>query len=49
MTIPAPEKLDQLSREDLLSLIEQLFSIVKQQQARIAELEAELAKFRPPP
>lgn len=49
MTLPATEKLDQLSREDLLLLVQQLFSIVKQQEARIAELEAELTKFRRPP
>jgi transposase len=49
MTIPAAEQLDQLSREDLLSLVKQLMLIVEKQQARIAELEAEIAKLRQPP
>src|SRR5262249_42695707 len=49
MTIPAVEQLDQLSREDLLSLVKQLMLIVEKQQAQIAELEAEIAKLRQPP
>src|SRR5262249_6109932 len=49
MTIPAVEQLDQLSREDLLSLVKHLLLIVDQQQKRIAELEAEIAKLRQPP
>jgi hypothetical protein len=49
MTIPAVEQLDQLSREDLLSLVKQLMLIVEKQQVRIAELEAEIAKLRQPP
>jgi transposase len=49
MTIPAVEQLDQLSREDLLSLVKQLLLIVDQQQKRIAELESEIAKLRQPP
>jgi transposase len=49
MTIPTVEQLDQLSREDLLSLVKDLILIVNQQQMRIAELEAEIAKLRQPP
>lgn len=49
MTIPAGEQLDQLSREELLSLVKQLMLVVEQQQARIAELEAEITKLRQPP
>lgn len=49
MTIPAVEQLDQFSREDLLSLVKHLLLIVDQQQKRIAELEAEIAKLRQPP
>lgn len=49
MMIPAVEQLDQLSREDLLSLVRQLVQIIDQQQQRIAALEAEIAKFRQPP
>jgi Transposase IS66 family len=41
MTIPAIEQLDQLSLEDLLSLVKHLLLVVEKQQARIAELEAE--------
>jgi len=49
MTIPAVEQLDQLSREELLSLVKHLLLVVEQQQKRIAELEAEIAKLRQPP
>jgi len=49
MTIPSVEQLDQLSREDLLSLVKDLLLLVDQQQKRIAELEAEIAKLRQPP
>jgi hypothetical protein len=49
MMIPAVEQLDQLSGEDLLSLVRRLMQIIDQQQKRIAELEAEIAKFRQPP
>jgi hypothetical protein len=49
MTIPAIEQLDQLSREELLSLVKHLLLVVEQQQARIAELETEIAKLRQPP
>jgi len=49
MTIPANEQLDQLSREELLSLVKHLLLVVEKQQARIAELEAEIAKLRQPP
>ena len=49
MTIPAVEQLDQLSREELLALVKELLLIVSQQQQRIAELEAEIAKLRQPP
>lgn len=49
MMIPAVEQLDQLSRDELLSLVKQLMLVVEKQQARIAELEAEIAKLRHPP
>jgi transposase len=49
MTIPSVEQLDQLSREDLLSLVKDLVRIVNQQQKRIADLEAEIAQLRQPP
>jgi transposase len=49
MTIPTVEQLDQLSREDLLSLVKELIPLVNQQQKRIAELEAEIARLRQPP
>ncbi len=49
MTTPAIEQLDQLSREDLLSLVKHLLLVVEKQQTRIAELEAEIAKLRQPP
>jgi len=49
MTIPSVEQLDQLSREDLLTLVKDLIRIVDQQQKRIAELEAEIAQLRQPP
>lgn len=49
MAIPSVEQLDQLSREDLLALVKQLMQIIDQQQKRIEELEAEIAKFRQPP
>lgn len=49
MTLPSDEQLDQLSREDLLTLVKELILLVRQQQLRIAELEAEIAKLRQPP
>lgn len=49
MTLPSDEQLDQLSREDLLTLVKELILLVNQQQHRIAELEAEIAKLRQPP
>ncbi|MBX3280302.1 MAG: hypothetical protein KF868_20060 [Acidobacteria bacterium] len=49
MTNPAVDQLDQLSREELLSLVRHLLVVVEQQQARIVELEAEIAKLRQPP
>ena len=49
MTIPTVEQLDQLPREDLLLLVKHLLLVVEQQQTRIAELEAEIAKLRQPP
>ncbi len=48
MTLPSVEQLDQLSRADLLSLVQDLLLLVGQQQKRIAELEAEIAKLQPP-
>jgi hypothetical protein len=41
MTLPTEAQLETLSREELISLVRQL-------QARVAELEAELAKLRQP-
>ena len=49
MTSLAIEQLDQFTRQDLLDLIQQLLVVTEQQQPRIAELEAELARLRPPP
>lgn len=47
MTLPTTEQLEQLSQAELVALIKELISLSEQQQARIAELEAELGK-RPP-
>lgn len=49
MIMPAVEQLDQLSRPELLTLIKQLWTVVEQQQERIAVLEAELKQLRQPP
>jgi transposase len=49
MTLPSVEHLDRLSRAELLALVKPLLLVIEQQQRRIAELEAEVAKLRQPP
>jgi transposase len=47
MTLPTTEQLERLSHAELIALIKELISVIEQQQARIAELEAELDRRSP--
>lgn len=49
MTLPIEAKLKTLAREELIAVATELLATVKLLQARVTELEAELAKLRQPP
>jgi transposase len=49
MSLPSDVQLELLSRGDLIALVKELISAVHLLQARVAELEAEVAQYREPP
>jgi transposase len=49
MSLPSDAQLELLSRGDLIALVKELISALQLLQARVAELEAEVAQYREPP
>ena len=49
MTLPTKAQLKTLSREELIAVATELLATVRLLQARVTELEVELAKLRQPP
>ena len=49
MSLPSDGQLELLSRSELIVLVKELIGAVEMLQARVAELEAEVAQYREPP